>query len=181
MERAAAPLPVGLLQWIADHEHEFRPPVSNRVIWPDGDLMAMVVRGPNARTDFHDDPGDELFLQLRGAIRVDVIEDGEVRERWVREGEIMLVPGHVPHRPLRPAGTWGLVVERRRAAHELDRVFWRCDTCGAVVDEVTFHVTDIEGQLADALGGHAASEERRTCGGCGTVAPVPAEFTGEAP
>ena len=179
-------IPVGLLRWIEEHADEFRPPVANRVIWPAGDLgagdlIAMVVRGPNQRSDFHDDPGDEIFLQLRGDIRVDVIEDGIVHERWVREGEIMLVPAHVPHRPLRPADTWGLVIERARAEHELDRVFWRCDRCGGTVDEVGFHVSDLEGQLGEALGGFAASEDRRTCPTCGTVTPVPTEFEGRAP
>jgi 3-hydroxyanthranilate 3,4-dioxygenase len=73
------------------------------------------------------------------------------------------------------------VVERRRRPDELDRVLWRCDRCAATIHEVEFHAEDLEGQLADALEAYAASADRRTCPSCGTVAPVPGEFRGEAP
>ena len=173
-------IPVGLLQWIEAHAEEFRPPVSNRVVWPDSEFVFMVVRGPNARSDFHVDPGDEIFMQLRGEIRVDVIEDGVLEVRRVGEGEIMLVPAGIPHRPLRPEGTWGLVIERQRRPDELDTIFWRCPRCEHRVNEVRFHVSDIETELASAMHAFNASPARRTCGNCGTRLRVPEAFGPES-
>ena len=36
--------------------------------------MPEIVRGPNARNDFHIDPGDEIFYQLKGDITVRCID-----------------------------------------------------------------------------------------------------------
>jgi len=36
----------------------------------------------------------------------------------------------VPHSPQRPAGSVGIVVERRRNADELDGFSWYCERCG---------------------------------------------------
>ena len=44
-------------------------------MFADGDFIVMVVGGPNRRRDFHVDPGDELFFQVRGDIVVRVVED----------------------------------------------------------------------------------------------------------
>lgn len=171
-------LPFNLLEWIVDHEADFAPPVANKVVWKDSDFIFMVIRGPNARNDFHIDPRDEIFYQLRGDIRVDLIDDHGVRhERRVREGDVMLVPAWTPHAPMRPADTWGLVIERPRAADELDQLRWYCECCSEVLHEVSFHVRDIETELRAALEDFNADEERRTCPSCGCVLPVPEEFT----
>ncbi|MCB0996312.1 MAG: 3-hydroxyanthranilate 3,4-dioxygenase [Acidimicrobiales bacterium] len=167
-------IPFALMGWIAEHADEFEPPVSNKVVWPGSDFIFMVVRGPNARNDFHVDPYDEIFLQLRGAIRVDIVDDtGRRRERIVREGEVMLVPGGTPHAPIRPPDTWGLVVERPRAADDIDRLQWYCATCGALLHEAQFHVADIEVALNAAIEAVNSDEGLRTCGTCGDVLPVP--------
>ena len=42
------------------------------------------------------------------------IEDGKPADIPIREGEIFLLPPKVPHSPQRPAGTVGLVIERKR-------------------------------------------------------------------
>ncbi len=52
--------------WIEEHRHLLKPPVGNRQIWEDADMMAFVVGGPNQRTDYHDDPVEEFFYQLEG-------------------------------------------------------------------------------------------------------------------
>lgn len=170
-------VPFNLLEWIDEHRAEFEGPVSNKVVWADSDFIYMVIRGPNARNDFHVDPGDEIFMQLRGDVRVDIIDDAGVRhERRIREGEVMLVPGGTPHAPLRPADTWGLVIERPRAADEVDELRWYCDCCGALVHSESLHMADIETQLRAALERVNASVELRTCAECGCVVPLPEPF-----
>ena len=72
----------------------------------------MVVGGPNQRTDYHINPGEELFYQVEGDIVLRVIEDGQPRDMPIRQGELFLLPAGVPHSPQRPADTVGLVVER---------------------------------------------------------------------
>ncbi|MCH9802555.1 3-hydroxyanthranilate 3,4-dioxygenase, partial [bacterium] len=69
--------PLDLQQWITDNADAFEPPVSNKVVWKDSDQIFMVIRGPNARSDFHIDPFDEVFMQLKGSIRLDLMIDGK--------------------------------------------------------------------------------------------------------
>src|SRR5438067_9837565 len=101
-----------LWDWIARHREAFEPPVGNKVIWEDSQYTAMVIHGPNARRDFHVDPSDEIFYQLKGSIIVEHLDpDGGRHETIVGEGELFLLPAMVPHAPHRPADTWGLVIE----------------------------------------------------------------------
>ena len=63
-----------LWQWIEENRAAFEPPVGNKVVWEDSQYTAMVVRGPNARRDFHIDPSDEIFYQLKGDIVVEHLD-----------------------------------------------------------------------------------------------------------
>src|SRR5499433_1888477 len=97
-----------LWRWIEENRASFEPPVGNKVIWEDSLFTAMVIRGPNRRRDFHDDPSDEIFYMLRGAMTLEYLdESGKRCEAIIREGELFLVPAHTPHAPHRPADTWG--------------------------------------------------------------------------
>ena len=95
--------------WIDRHAHLLKPPVGNQQVFMEAeDLIVMVVGGPNARTDFHDDPYEEFFYQLRGNMVLRVMENGRPRDVPVRQGGIMLLPAHVRHSPQRPeAGSVG--------------------------------------------------------------------------
>src|SRR5438132_11367432 len=103
--------PFNLRAWVAEHRHLLKPPVGNQPIWSDGQFLVMVVGGPNARTDYHVNPGEELFFQIEGDIVLKVIEDGKPRDISLKEGDIFLLPASMPHSPQRPANTVGLVVE----------------------------------------------------------------------
>src|SRR3546814_10276117 len=94
------PNPINLQAWIDEHRHLLKPPVGNKVIH-DGDLIVMVVGGPNARTDYHLDEGPEWFHQLEGEMVLRVQEDGAVRDIPIRAGETFLLPPRVPHSPQR--------------------------------------------------------------------------------
>ncbi|MFB6441148.1 hypothetical protein ACFCVY_30975 [Streptomyces sp. NPDC056411] len=41
-----------------------------------------------------------------------------------------MMPAMVPHCPLRPAGTWGAVIQRVRTEQEPDCILWYCKGCG---------------------------------------------------
>src|SRR5205807_1174073 len=90
-----------LWRWIDENQESFQPPVGNKVIWEDSQFTAMIIRGPNARRDFHVDPSDEIFYMLKGDMILEYIDEaGQHQNGVIREGEIFLVPASVPHAPL---------------------------------------------------------------------------------
>lgn len=155
--------------WIEENRAALRPPVGNKRVFPDGDFIIMVVGGPNARKDYHIDPGAELFYQLEGDMVLKTMQAGGVLDIPIREGEMLLLPPQIPHSPQRGADTAGLVVERRRRAGELDGFQWYCERCGNRLYEEFFELTDIEKQFPALFERFYGNLERRTCAQCGTI------------
>ena len=60
--------------WIEENKEKFKPPVGNAQVWEDGEMMVTVVGGPNQRRDYHDDPTEEFFYQLKGNIFLRIME-----------------------------------------------------------------------------------------------------------
>ena len=173
----AEPLkPLNLMNWIDEHRDEFLKPVGNKEVWLGGEFINFV-SGANSRNDFHINPGDEIFIQLKGDVRVDLQVDGKRVINRLREGEILLVPAGVPHAPRRPDGSWGYVVERQRKPGELDRFAWHCENCNTKLHEVEFQLESIVTQFAEKLKEYDADEAGRTCPNCGVVLNVYEEFT----
>jgi 3-hydroxyanthranilate 3,4-dioxygenase len=85
----------------------------------------------------------------------------------------MLVRAGTPHCPIRPAGTWGLVIERKRRPDELDALAWFCEACGSLLHQERFACADIERELKVIIERFNASVALRTCKGCGAVLSVP--------
>ena len=161
-------------RWIDDHAHLLKPPVGNKMVFERaGDLIVQVIGGPNARTDYHDDPYEEFFYQLRGDIVLRVLEDGRPRDIPVREGDVLLLPGRVRHSPQRPAGSVGMVVEKVRPTDVDDGFEWYCSACHALLHRVEVNVQNIVADLPPLFEAFYASAARRTCGRCGQVHPVP--------
>ena len=159
-------------RWIDEHAHLLKPPVGNQVVFERAeDLIVQVIGGPNARTDYHDDPYEEFFHQLRGDIVLKVIEEGRPREVPIRQGEILLVPGHVRHSPQRPAGSVGLVVEKVRPLDINDGFEWYCGHCHTLLHRVEINVQDIVADLPPLFETFYSSEKRRTCRHCGRIHP----------
>jgi 3-hydroxyanthranilate 3,4-dioxygenase len=164
---------LNLDDWIDRHRHVLKPPVGNKRVFEDGDFIIMVIGGPNSRQDYHVDPGQELFYQLEGDIVLKTLQDGRRVDVPIRQGEILLLPANVPHSPQRPAGSIGLVVERRRRADERDGFQWYCDRCGNLLHEDFIALSDIESQLPPVFERFYASRQWRTCSRCGAVLERP--------
>lgn len=166
-----APAAFNFAQWIDRHAHLLKPPVGNQQVFTEaGDLIVMVVGGPNARSDYHDDPYEEFFYQLRGNMVLRVLEDGRPREVPIREGEIFLLPGHMRHSPQRPeAGSVGLVVEKVRPANVYDGFEWYCPKCWTRIHRVEVNVKNIVKDLPPLFDAFYGGE--RKCPACGHIHP----------
>src|SRR6184192_2208654 len=61
--------PIDLKNWIEENADKFRPPVSNRYLYDGRDFFVMVIKGPNARNDFHLVDSEEYFYQLKATLK----------------------------------------------------------------------------------------------------------------
>ena len=136
------------------------------------DFIVMVVGGPHQRTDFHVDPYEEVFYQVRGNMHVNLMTpDGPARVD-IREGEMWVLPRNLPHSPQRPeAGSIGLVFERPREEGTLEKFQWYCLDCDGKVHEVELQVRDISADLPPIFEAFYADDAARICPGCGAVHP----------
>src|SRR6266536_3099870 len=72
--------PIDLKKWIEQNADKFQPPVSNRYLYDGRDFFVMVIKGPNARNDFHLVDSEEYFYQLKGDIKVRIREGDRIVE-----------------------------------------------------------------------------------------------------
>ena len=164
--------PFNFHRWIDEHQHLLRPPVGNAQVWQDTDFIVTVVGGPNQRTDYHDDPLEEFFYQLRGNMVLRIREDGRPRDIPIREGDIFLLPPHVRHSPQRPEpGSVGLVIERQRPQGVIDGFEWFCPSCGERLHRIEVQLQSIVKDLPPLFDKFYSDAAKRTCGRCGTVHP----------
>ncbi|MBN8726184.1 MAG: 3-hydroxyanthranilate 3,4-dioxygenase [Xanthomonadales bacterium] len=169
------PAPINLQRWIDEHRHLLKPPVGNKCI-VDGDFIIMIVGGPNRRSDYHFDEGPEFFHQLEGEMVLRIQEDGRARDVPIRAGEVFYLPPRVPHSPQRMPGSVGLVIERRRLAHEKDGLMWFCKRCNGKLYEEFFTLIDIERDFPAVFERYYRSTDARTCKACGHVDAVPDRY-----
>jgi 3-hydroxyanthranilate 3,4-dioxygenase len=162
---------INLKKWIDENRHLLKPPVGNKCVWEDREFIVMVVGGPNERTDYHVNGGEEFFYQLEGDMVLKVIDDGKPIDIEIKEGEIFLLPANTPHSPRRPANTVGLVIERKRLAHEQDGLVWHCESCGEKLYDEYFHLTNVQTQFQPIFERFYASDAA-VCKKCGTSAKV---------
>ena len=161
-------VPINFRKWIDENRHLLKPPVGNQQIWENREFMVTVVGGPNARTDYHINEGEEFFYQVEGNMVLRVMVKGKPQDIEIREGDIFLLPGKVPHSPQRPAGTVGLVLERKRLPGEMDGLVWFCQKCGEKLYEEYFHLTDIVRQMQPVFDRFYGNDAHTTCKSCGT-------------
>jgi 3-hydroxyanthranilate 3,4-dioxygenase len=166
--------PFNLQRWIGENRDLLRPPVGNKLLFDDGAFIIMAVGGPNSRKDFHHDPSEEFFYQIEGDMLLRTVQEGKLRDVHIRAGEVFLLPAEVAHSPQRPAGSVGIVVERRRAPNELDGFSWYCENCGNCLYLERVAVRNIETQLPEIFSRFYSSVAHRTCSVCGSVMQAPA-------
>lgn len=159
--------------WINENRDKLKPPVGNAQVWEDGEFMVTVVGGPNQRRDYHDDPTEEFFYQLKGDIVLRIIEEpGQPpKDIPIKEGDVFLLPKHVRHSPQRQADTIGLVIEMPRPEGTLDAFEWYCLNCHNLVHRAEVKLKSIVRDLPPIFEKFCGSEEARRCRNCGTVHP----------
>jgi 3-hydroxyanthranilate 3,4-dioxygenase len=166
--------PFNFAAWIEEHRDLLKPPVGNVQIWQDADLMVTIVGGPNQRTDFHDDPIEEFFYQLKGnmVLRVMAAQGEPPVDVQIREGDVFLLPPHVRHSPQRPEpGSVGLVVEFARPSGDIDAFEWYCTDCHHRVHRAELQLQSIVTDLPPVFEAFYGGD--RTCPNCGATHPGP--------
>jgi 3-hydroxyanthranilate 3,4-dioxygenase len=144
---------VNINEYVDDILPSLKPPVANRVWFAGPQFFVMIVGGPNKRDDFHFQPGQELFWQLRGPMQLDVMEQEEGNETLQRkkipiaDGEMFLLPKLTHHSPQRFPETVGLVCERIRSPDDIDFLKWFVPNTGDILYEENFNCSDIGSQL----------------------------------
>lgn len=169
--------PFNLQKWIEENRDLLKPPVGNKNLYPEGsDYIVMIVGGPNARKDYHYNETEELFYQLEGDITVKIQENGQAVEVPIHAGEMYLHPAKVPHSPIRPEGSVGLVIERVREPAHKDGLIWYCDKCNHKLHETFFPLTNIEKDFLPRFKEFYGSEDLRKCDNCGHVMETDPRF-----
>ncbi|MBT4749196.1 MAG: 3-hydroxyanthranilate 3,4-dioxygenase [Rhodospirillaceae bacterium] len=162
-------------KWVGDNGERLRPPVNNQLIHTDTDMIVMAVGGPNTRVDFHDDPAEEWFHQVKGDMMLKIADEGGIYDIPIREGEVFMLPPHTIHAPQRPQeGSIGIVVEAPRQEGMLEGFEWYCFECETRVHRIEVPLGGPQG-IVDALpviyNVFYEDEEARKCPNCGAVHP----------
>ncbi len=158
--------PLNFKKWIEEHRHLLKPPVGNQQVWEDSQFIVTVVGGPNARTDYHLNQSEEFFYQVEGDINLKMWMDGGPQDFIISEGDIFLLPPNIPHSPQRPAGTVGLVIEKKRTPDEIDSLIWYCEDCKVKIYSESFHLIDIVTQFPPVFDRFYNNEKNSTCPSC---------------
>ncbi|GEQ67781.1 hypothetical protein JCM33374_g1446 [Metschnikowia sp. JCM 33374] len=160
--------PINIHKWIQENSHLLQPPVNNFCLHRGG-ATVMIVGGPNERTDYHINQTPEYFHQLKGHMCLKVVDDGEFKDIIIDEGDSFLLPGNVPHNPVRFADTIGLVVEQDRPEGCLDKLRWYCSGCKEKLHEVEFFCSDLGTQVKEAILAFDGDMDARVCKLCGAL------------
>lgn len=167
--------PFDFKQWVDNNQQYLKPPVGNKLLHEDSGMIVMVVGGPNTRVDFHDDPVEEWFYQIKGDMMLKIAEGGTIYDVPIREGEVFMMPSHTIHAPQRPNEGFGIVVESPRMAGMREAFQWYCFECEALVHRIEIPgLTDpsyIVTALPQVYDSFHNDMEARTCPDCGAVHP----------
>lgn len=147
--------------WVKENEKYFLPPVCNKMMHND-QLKVFFVGGPNQRKDFHLEEGEELFYMRSGNMSLPILANGQFKNVHIREGDVFLLPGRIPHSPQREKDTVGLVIERERLQSETDGLRYYVGDSTEILFERWFYCDDLGVQLKPIIEEFFASEEFRS-------------------
>ena len=153
--------PINLNEYITNEIHNLKPPVANKLIYSGAQLKVMIVGGPNARDDFHYEAGEELFIQLKGNMQLDIMNNLKRKKIEINQSHIFTLPSYVPHSPQRFANTVGLVIERTRLQTELDSLQYYSPITNKLIHEDTFYCEDLGTQLKPIIENFTRSDVYR--------------------
>ena len=157
-----------LQEWIDENRDDWGV---KRMVWENSDFWVFVVRGPNSRVVFHDNPGDEIFFQVEGKLQLHYLDpNGDQTVAVLGPGEMFLLSAHVPHSPRRDDGSWSLVIGRKRGSEEPERWMWYCEQCNATLHKVSMVGRGFGEDAKVAAEGARrlrADKNLRTCRQCG--------------
>ena len=139
--------PINLNEYIESEIHNLKPPVANKLLYSGSQLKVMIVGGPNKRDDFHYEAGEELFIQLKGNMQLDIINNLIRKKIDIDQSHIFNLPSYVPHSPQRFGNTVGLVIERTRLQTELDSLQYYSPITNNLIHEDKFYCEDLGTQL----------------------------------
>lgn len=164
--------PFNLTGWIEANRDQLKPPVGNKLLFEEPGMIAQIIGGPNTRVDFHDDPCQEFFYQLKNDMVLKVVDRGKIDDVVIKEGDVFMLPAHVSHSPQRPLpGSIGLVVESPRVQGMKDGFEWYCFDCENRVHRIEAPLNNIVDDLPPLYDAFYDDEEARTCSDCGAVHP----------
>ena len=90
---------------------------------------------------------------------------------------MFLLPGNIPHSPIRGENTVGLVIEKVRKGTDLvDGLMWFCEKCNHKLHEYKFPLEDVEKDFLSRFKDFYTSENLRTCKSCGNEMEVDERF-----
>tara|TARA_B100001250_G_scaffold408476_1_gene430954 strand:- start:755 stop:1285 length:531 start_codon:yes stop_codon:yes gene_type:complete len=162
--------PFNLNRWILENKELLKPPVGNKNLYVEAeDFIVMIVGGPNSRKDYHYNETEELFYQLKGDIIVKTQQNNKMVEVEIKEGEMFLLPPKIPHSPIRPENSIGLVIERKREPQHKDGLMWFSETANELLYEEYFQLTNIEKDFFPVFRKFYSSEKLRTCPKTGEI------------
>lgn len=162
--------PFNLNKWLEENRHLLVPPLGNKLLY-DGQFKVMLVAGPNSRTDYHVEKGEEWFYQLKGELVLKVIENGDFYDVPLSSGDTFCLPAGIPHSPQRGPDSLGIVVERERKKDEIDAMEWYCqnESCRKLLHRREFFCESLEKDLSPVIAEYFADEKKRTCEACGFI------------
>ena len=170
--------PFNLNKWISENKHLLKPPVGNKNLYVEsGDFIVMIVAGPNARKDYHYNETEELFYQIEGDIIVKTQQEGKMIEVQIKAGEMFLLPAKIPHSPIRPENSIGLVIERKRKDTHKDGLMWFSEKENVLLYEEYFHLTNIEKDFLPVFKKFYNDKKLRTCPVSGEVMEADERYT----
>jgi 3-hydroxyanthranilate 3,4-dioxygenase len=126
---------LNLNEWIGKNGRNLELPVSASLLHRSEEFFVMIVKGPNQRSDYHINPGNEWFFQLRSQLILRIIDERttepsqKFQETILNEEDIFMLPSHIFHCTVRSPESIGLVLEQIRRDNELNILYWYCEMC----------------------------------------------------